>query len=246
MAKVSSNSVRVFFDEFNISGDFMATTFDDTPATPVVTTFSDIGPRRLMDNYDHASSHTGFLEPVTLLSDEFLFDALTDADDHHLLQLFEGSAEGDIAYESVVRMNGQPRTADVGGAIALNFDAAGSNGVVRAPLLGSKTSTGAEDLTGQSTGITTAGTIYAVTFRLIAFTGTSIPMTVEESQNDGGGDAYALISGLTSGALTVPGVVRATTTAASELWKRVSLAGTYSSAEIIVSAGTVAGSVPPV
>ena len=44
-----------------------------------------------------------------------------------------------------------------------------------------------------------------------------------------------------SGALTAVGAVRATTTAATEAWKRVNISGTFTSATILVTAGTVSG-----
>jgi hypothetical protein len=84
--------------------------------------------------------------------------------------------------------------------------------------------------------------VFRVIFRLLSFTGTSITMKLQGSSDDGAGDAYADIAGLTSGALTAPGVVVVTTTATLEAWKRVVCSGTFSAASVVVTAGVVAGS----
>ena len=110
-----------------------------------------------------------------------------------------------------------------------------------AGVLGNSTETGAGQSTGRNQGVTTSPEEYQVVFHLLAFTGTDITIKVQESQNDGGGDAYADISGLTSGALTGIGVVRVSVTASTEAWKRLDFSGTFSSATILVTGGTVAG-----
>ncbi len=241
MGKLSNSASRVFFDEFDLSGDLTGLTLNMTPELGVVTPLNATGPRRVMGNYDHDASFLGFLEPTDEGYDEKIFDALTDTSDHFLSQLFGANAEGSVAYDQVVRVNGQPRSGDIGGAVALNFDAAGSNGVVRGLVLGNVTSTGAEDRTGRNQGATSLNTIYAVIFRLLAFTGTDVTLKIQESSDDGSGDAYGDVSGLTSGALAAIGSVRATTSAATEAWKRLNISGTFSSATILVTGGTVAG-----
>ena len=216
---------------------------EQTVETPKAEAFSDIGPRRVMGNYDSSQSHLGLFEPGTGANeyDEELFAALLDGADHRVGQFFEGITAGNVAYENVTKFTANPRSAAIGDVVLAHFDSMGTDGTTRGIVLGSTTSTGAEDLTGISQAITTSPEQYTVVFRVIAFSGTDITMTIEESQNDGGGDAYALISGLTSGAVTGPDVVRVSTTATTELWKRVAITGTFSSAEILVTGGTLAG-----
>lgn len=241
MAKLPNVATRVYLDEFNLSGDLNAFTLNINQETPVCTAFSDEGPRRIIGNHDYDAGYIGFLEPVTLLYDEQIFDLLGDGSDHYIASCPGANAEGSVVYEGTYRLSGQPRSAELGGVVMLNFDVEGSGGLVRGVVLGNSVETG----TGQSTGIEQGATVspeeYQVVFRLIAFTGTDITIKVQESQNDDSGDPYADVSGLTSGALTEIGVVRASTTASTEAWKRLDFSGTFSSATILVTGGSVSG-----
>ena len=241
MAKQAAHGTRIYLDGYDLSGYLTATDLGVEQETPVVTCFGDAGPRAVVGNYGVAVSASGLFDGAAGRIDEII-DALRGNDsDHYLTQLFGGTVAGSISYDSIARMASEPRKADIGGAVMLDFSLAGSGGMARGMVLANKTSTGAENIAGVNQGVTTAGQVYAVTFRLLAFTGTSVTMKLQESQNDGAPDTYADIAGLTSGALSALGAVRVTTAAASEAWKRVVLSGTYSSALILVTAGVVAG-----
>ncbi len=241
MVKVANRLTRVYLDEFDFSGFLNSTDQNIDQELAVVTAFSDSGPRVVPGNYDVKHSDLGLFEPTDDGYDEQVHALLEDASDHFLTKLFGANAIGNVAYDSVVRLSGQPRSAAKAGAVLLNFDSGGAGGIVRGVVLGNKVTTGAESLAGQNQGATTSPTEYAVIFRVLAFTGTNITLKVQESSDDGGGDAYADIAGLTSGALTAIGVVRATTTATTEAWKRLNISGTFTSATILVTAGVVQG-----
>lgn len=243
MAKQAANSIRIYVDEFNFSGDLTSASMEVTPEIAKAEAFSTVGPARVMGSYDATQSHLGLFEPGTGANeyDEEVFAMLLDGADHYVGQFFAGTTAGNVAYEHVAKLSGNPRSAQRGDVVMAHFDTVGSGGTTRGIVLGAKTSTGTENLTGINQGTTTSPEQYTVVFRLIAFTGTNITMTIEQSSDNGGGDAYATISGVTSGSLTSPGVVQASTTATTEAWKRVALTGTYSSAEILVTGGTLAG-----
>ena len=243
MAKTAANVLRVYLDEFAISGYTNNSQMTVDQETLVTTCFEDAGPRRLVGNYDVMHDDAGFFEGGAGLFDVQL-DGLIDDNDHYLTKLPNGSAENSVAYDSVVRLTGKPMSAQAAGAILLKVASAGANGLVRGLVLGSATVSGAGDRTGRNQGATTLGQIYAVQFRVITFSGTNIVLKIQESSDDASADAYADISGLTSGTLTAAGVVRATTTAATEAWKRVNIStpGGFTSAVILVTAGVVAGS----
>ena len=246
MGKVPlSPDSRIYVDEFDFSGVLNSMGFDISQETPVVTCISDAGPRRVVGNYDAKQSHLGFFEGTEDGFDQQIHALLADGNDHYITHCFGASAEASVAYDFVARLSALPRSASEGGAILLNFDSESSEGVVRGLVLGNKTTTGAEDLDGQNQGATTANTIYAVIFRVVTFDGTDITLHIEESSDDGGGDAYADIAGLTA-TFTDIGVERHTTVAATEAWKRVVIAGDFTTALILVTAGTVQGTVPPV
>lgn len=241
MAKLPNVATRVYLDEFDLSGDLNAFTLNINQETPVCTAFSDTGPRRLVGSHDYDAGYIGFLEPVTLLYDQQIFDLLGDGADHYIASHPGANAEGSVVYEGTYRLAGEPRSAELGGVVMLNFDVAASAGLVRGIVLGNSVETGAGQSDGIEQGATTSPEEYQVVFRLIAFTGTDITIKVQGSSDNGGGDAYADVSGLTSGALTGIGVVRVSVTASTEAWKRLDFSGTFSSATILVTGGSVSG-----
>lgn len=240
MAKRASSISRVYFDEFHLSGVLNAWDLNHEQETPVVTALSDAGPRRLEGTYDFNAECLGFLEPADDGYDEQIYAALGDGSDHYLLLLPEGATEALIAYELITRLTRQPRIARTGEAILLHFSNAGSGPSSRGVLLYSAVPTGAVNSTGQNMGATVSGDTFQVVYRIIAFTGTNITLTIQESQNDGAPDAYAPITGLAE-TFTAIGVARDSVTIATEAWKRVAVTGTFTSATVVVTAGLITG-----
>jgi hypothetical protein len=239
VAKQPANVVRAYLDEINISGKISAFGLDLSQETPVVTCLSDDGPRRVVGNYDHKASFSGFFDGDDDEFDEQAFVNFRTDEDHYLSTLF-GTSEGVLSYQDVCRLVSQPRSGAVGGAIMLNLEAEGSGVRTRGVVLRNATVTGTGNGTGRNMGATLSGTLLAVHFHLIALTGTDIALKLQESSDDGGGDAYADITGLASGTLTGAGVVRKTTTAATEAYKRVVISSPsgFTSATIVVTAGS--------
>lgn len=105
------------------------------------------------------------------------------------------------------------------------------------------TATGAQ--TGRSHEVTVATTqTFVTTIRVKSVSGSgSVTFVVQESQNDGGGDAYANIAGPLSATFTAPGIQRLTTTGATELWKRINISA-FSGFTNVVATITVAVQMP--
>lgn len=243
MAKVANTATRTYFDEFDLSGELNSFGIDFEQEVTKSEGFSDTGPRRVIGNYDHSGSFLGMFEPTSGAYDDNIFAAIGDSSDHYMAVAPGANAEGSIVYERTVRVSDEPRSAQTGGLVLLNFDDEGAAGHVRGIILGNSTETGAGTSTGINQGATTTTAEYQVVFRLITFTGTDITIKVQQSSDDGSGDAYADVSGLTSGSLAAAGVVRVSTTASTEAWKRLdfSTSGGFSSAVILVTAGLVTG-----
>jgi hypothetical protein len=237
MAKVSNRLTRIYLDEFNFSGDLNSFNQQIMQEAVPVACFSDDGPRRVVGNYDAKIALAGYFNNTDDGIDEQIWARINDGSDHYLCILPGAYAIGSVAYEHVVAAEGQQRSGQTGGAVLLTCDCIGRNATYRGVVLGNKTSTGGENLAGQNMGVTTSGQEFAATFRLVSFSGTNITLKVQESSDDGGGDAYADISGLTSGALTTATSVRVSTTAATEAYKRLNISGSFSSAVVLVTAG---------
>lgn len=244
MAKSPAHSSFVYADEFNLSGYLNAFELGVDQENIDVTTFADAGPRRLVGNYQHKGSVSGFFDGVDNAFDEQVYVDLNTDEDHYLLKGPGAIAEGGIGYEQIIRLAGQPRSGQNGGAVLLNFSDEGSGGIARSTVLRSAAITTTGNGTGRNMGASTSGQVFQVVFRVISVSGSgTIAMKIQESQNDGGADAYADVSGLTSGSLTAVGVVRVTTTAATEAWKRVVIStfSGFTSVTVLVTAGIVAG-----
>ena len=241
MTKVSAQQTRVYLDEFDLSGDLNSSVLDVRNELANVTTFADSGPRRVEGNYDTTHQHTGFFDGAADGIDDALFAALGSNSDHYLAQLFAGDDEGSVGYESVVRIERQPRVARVGQALSLSFDAAGSNGTTRATVLRNATVTAVGTGTGRNLGATAAGQVVAVTARVIGGTFTNLAFDIQQSNDDGSADPYANVNGLAF-AFSAPGIARKTISAATEAWKRVrvtAFAGT--GAQLLVTIGVLQG-----
>lgn len=239
MAKIPANSIRAYLNEHNISGSLTSTQAKVAVATPTATAFLDDGPRRVVAGYDHSHSELALFDGDDDAFDEQLAALLADDDGTHYLTKVFGKVEGSVAYDYPVRISAAPLEAQAGNVIMRNFEAAGDGELSRGLCLAMATVTGAGNRTGRNMGATSSGERFRVVFRLVEFDGTNITLKLQESGDDGDADAYADISGLTSGALTGPDCVVVETTDATEAYKRVNIAGTFTSAVIVVTAGVV-------
>jgi hypothetical protein len=101
--------------------------------------------------------------------------------------------------------------------------------------IASQSSAGA--LTGVNDVAATTNFGLQVYVHLLSFTGTSITVKVQASDDNGSGDAYTDVTGAATAALTAIGAVRVETgpTAAAEKWLRVLTTGTFSAATFAVA-----------
>lgn len=239
MAKLPGSGTRIYIDEFHFSAVIKSGGLEISQATPVVTCLSDGGPRRVVDNYDHSGGDMGFFEPTDDDYDERMFARIGSASDILRTVLPGASAEGGPNYDQAVAVAREPRSWKTGDAVLLDVEWVGRGAMSRGLILANATVTGAGNRTGRNQGVKASGVTYRAIFRLISFSGTDITLKIQESSDDGSGDAYADVGGLTSGALTAAGIVAATTTAAMEAWRRVNISGTFSNAVILVTAGNL-------
>lgn len=239
MAKLPANGTRVWLDQFAIAGYLTAPSMGIKQETIKTDCLDSSGPRRLVGNYDHEADEMGFFDGDDDLIDEILHSLVGNANDHYLTHVWGQSAEGSPCYDQFVMLAEKPLSGKSGDAVLLSSKYVGSGGLSRGLLLANATVTGADNRTGRNQGAKASGITYRAIFRVISFNGTNITLKIQESTDDGAGDAYADVTGLTSGALTAAGVIVATTTAAMEAWRRVNVSGTFTSALIVVTGGNV-------
>jgi len=245
MAKGPAKNTRVWIDEHALSGYLSAVDWKLDQETIKVDNFLSNGPERVVGNYDHMLTLNGFFDGANDAFDEIAYANLKTDESHHAFVSFGGASEGAVGYEGAVRLKSDPRSAALGQAVLLNLETEGAGPVARSTILRAASITGTGNGTGQNLGATISGQLLTVVYRVLAVSGSgSITLQIHESQNDGGGDAYASIAALASGALTAVGVTRKTTTAASEAWKRVTVSAFsgFTSVTILVTIGVAAPS----
>lgn len=243
MAKFPARGGRAWIDAFALGGSINSMSQDIEQERAVVTCLADVGPRRLVGNYDHKHEHLGFFDGVALEFDPQAFVHLNTDEDHYLAQAFGSANEGDVVYEAIIRLREQVRSGGLGEAVLLNIQADGSNSLSRGLILRNAAVTGTGSGTGRNLGATVAGQTFQAMYRVLAVSGAgSITVRTYQSQNDGAGDAYTEIAGLAA-TFTAIGRQRFTTTAATEAWKQtvVSAFSGFTSVTLLATAGVVTG-----
>jgi hypothetical protein len=241
MPKQPAKNIRLYFDHIDLSGFANATEATIEQATPRAEAFSDEGPRRVVDTYDHSHSEMMFFDPAgTVPLDKRVFDLLGDEAQHVLLKAFAGLTLGNPAYDYPVMLKGDPLSAQLGGLQMLKFDSAGKDGVSRGVILHTGAIT-AGNQTGVNQGATSSGELYRVVFRLLAISTGSVTLKLQHSNDNGGGDPYADFGSLTTTSMNAAGTQIVSTTVATKAWKRVVATGSFTGAVALITAGRVAG-----
>lgn len=217
---------------YNLSGDISA--MDNVGGGPAVLDSTGIDKsanERMGGVRDGRIEFTSFFNPSTGQAHE-RFSALPSTD--QIVTYCRGTTLGNAAASCVAKQIGYDgkRAADGGFTFSVSAQANGF-GVEWGEQLtaGIRTDTSATNGSSVDYGATVGTTNFGLQMyvHLFAFTGTSVTIKVQSSTDDGGGDAFADITGATSGALTTIGATRVATgtTAAVERYLRVVTTGTF-------------------
>jgi hypothetical protein len=198
------------------------------------------------------ASMNGFLDVADGGFDEI--ESTFDGSIHYLSWLPAGLGIGLQAIEAQQRDTGDSRTFDQGGGALLNWSGGGTGGSVFGDQIsdGEQAFTATGDGTGVNNGATSATETFVAVIRLVSKAGTgSTTIRLHQSQNDGGADPYAQMTGLTIAVrglaaagtdevtFTGVGVAFISFTGATEAWKRLrihALSG-FTSVTLQASAG---------
>ena len=236
MAKTGASSARVLFDELDLSGFVNSYTFTINQEVINVRSLNSLAPEKVTDGYDWSLNYGAFGDFDAASIDAVVIQGTGP---HYTALIPNGFTAANIAYFGQAELSAKPITGSTGSAIGLSVDLSGDE-LSRGVLLDTRTATGTVDATGQNLGATSAGTTFAVTVHVVSGTFSDLDIEIQESSDDGSGDAYAAISGFTQSNISAAGVYRFTTTSATEAYKRVSVTGfTGTSATVHVVAGTV-------
>ena len=246
MGKVPGTGTRVYLAEFNLSGFGTAFVLGIEQVNPASAAMSDVGPRRVPAEYDWTGDLTSLFDGVDDQLDE-IFDNVRLGTSGQLaaqplLYAPAGDAVGDVAYEGLVSVNATPFQSRRNEVAMLNGQFEGRAGISRGEVNFNASVSGTGAQTSRNPGASAVDIEKQVVARVISGTFTVLDFDIQESSDDGGGDAFADVVGWDF-AFTAAGFLRKTITIAHEAWLRVNVdAFTGTSALLLVTIGDIAGS----
>jgi hypothetical protein len=226
MARVHGSNGRIYVDQYNLSGRANKLDLSMEIDLPDVSAFEDSGHAFVAGRPGWELDVEAFADYADDEIDEIINGFLTGT--HYVAAYFGGASAGSNGYEGVGNLTKQSRLSDNNDAAKMKFTFNGAEGTFmgRSSLLNSAlavTGTGAQ--TGINYGATVpSGTLIVLTSRVVAVSGSgSITVALQESSDNGGGDAYA--TAIAGSAQTALGVVRSTATAGGTLggWWRTNV-----------------------
>lgn len=240
MSKTSGLGQRLFVAGIDLSGDIGSIDSCSSPRAVLdVTGIDKSAMERIHGGKDGALEYTAFFNPATGASHD-TFSALPTSDVHEMW--CTGTAIGDPAACMVAKQIGYDGTRADDGAFTFKIASqANGYGLEWGRLLtaGIRTDSTATNGTSYDYGATVGTTAFGLQLyvHLFAFTGTSVTVKVQSSTDNGGGDAFADITGATTGALTTAGAARVATAsnASVERYLRIVTTGTFSNAQFAVA-----------
>lgn len=245
MAKSSGLGMGAFIDGYDISGDFQSIgRLGGGPAVIETTGIDKHAFERIGGRRDGAIDFVTYFNPDTIAGGQA-------ADRSHLvlrslpltdraLMITHPSGE---AWNLIAKQGGYDPTVAADGAITCAVSAqANGYGLEPGRLLtaGKVTQGSAGSLASIDFGAGFAGFTFGAQFHLhvFAFTGTSATVTIEQSSDDGGADAFAAVTGGAFAAASARGTQRIQTarTQTIERYLRVTTTGTFTNLVFAVTA----------
>lgn len=243
MSKQTALFSKLYVGGVDISGDTNSVDgLDKTRATLTATGLDVSSEERIFGLRDGAARFTSFFNPDAASAFDTLSDGLPDADTLVMWALSTDGAAlaaGDPAFflnAKEASYQGR-RGADASLTFSSDFVADGF-GAEWGSLLtaGEITQSSAGSTASVDGGAASANGLQAY-LQLLAFTGTSITVTIEESSDAGGGDAWAAVTDGAFSAMTAAGAQRIQTANSQtvEQHLRVTTSGTFTNAVFLVA-----------
>lgn len=241
-----SKASIIYYDGFRLSQivskaamEFKVPGVDVTPIEP-----SDGWDAFVQGKLGSVSSCSGFMDIDATGWDKKAFDSFTDGV-HQFTRLPVGGTAGSIAYLTNEISVGQPRAYDQANVVMLDWAGQATGPISRGSVLtASTTVTGTGAQAGRNIGTTTSTQTLVAHILLLAVSGSgSLTVEIQESSDNGSGDAYSSLSGMSATLTTVGTSARVTFTGtATETWKRsnVTAFSGFTNATILVAIGTAA------
>ncbi|MES2209442.1 MAG: hypothetical protein V4515_04565 [Chloroflexota bacterium] len=238
MAKQTGLGDRLYVGGYNLSGDTGSIGLIGGGPTPAEVTGIDVSAfERIAGRFDAGIEWSSWFNPTTLRAHDRYSDLLTTAQ-HYLYT--RGSAIGSAAAGMVGKQPDYSGSRGDDGSLTFALTAMPSEGYGlewgRLHTAASRTDTTATNGAGVD-GVTSSAYGITAYLQVLGLTGTSVTVTLQESSDNGAGDAFAAVVGGAFVAATARGAQRIQTsrTLTVERYLRVVTSGTFTSAEFLVS-----------
>ena len=240
MAKGTGLSTLFFVRGYDLSGDVGSIGTLSTPSGKLdVSGINVAGHERIYAKHDGMLTFNTFFNDA--VDQEHLILRAKNAGADTIISWFYGSTLGNPAYAIEAKQVDYPWTRGPDGSLeaTINAQANGRGGDWCKELTaGKRTDTAATNGTGVNNSAATAFGLAAY-LHVFSFTGTSMTAAIQESQNDGGADPYAAVTGGAFAAASAVGsqhIVTTSLTQSIEQWLRLVTTGTFNPCTFAVCA----------
>ena len=242
MAKSSGLGAQLFVGGVDLSGDTGAVDRIACPTAHLdITAINASGHERIFGQYDGALEFTSFFNDAAAQEHATLKAKASGADVN--MAYFQGSSIGNMAAFLTAKQVNYDGTRGQDGSFTFKVQGLANNyGLDYGEMLtaGKRTDSSATNGTSHNYGAATANGLVAH-LHVFAFTGTSVTVKIQQSSDNGSGDAFAdLITFTAATGVTSERKVTASLTTAVEQYLRVVTTGTFSSAVFAVCASRFA------
>ena len=243
MAKQSGLGDQLFIAGYDISGDVSTVALRKPSGVLDTTAINASGHERIYSTVDGAIDFTTFFNDATLAGgatnqEHFVLAAKGSGADR-IVTYFHGSAIGNMAAGMTSKQINYDGTRGQDGSFTFNIQAlANATGLDYGEMLtaGKRTDTSATNGSSHNYGAATANGLVAY-LQVFSFSGTSCTVKIQQSSDNGGGDAFAdLITFTAATGITSERKTTAAVTTAVEQYLRVVTTGTFSSCVFAVMA----------
>lgn len=242
MAKQSGLGAQLFVGGVDLSGDISAVTRIGCPTQHLdITAINASGMERIFGHYDGEIAFRSFFNDATSQQHPTLRAKQSGNDAN--VAYFQGSAIGNMAAFLTAKQINYDGTRAADGSLTFDVQALANNyGLDYGEQLtaGKRTDSTATNGSSHNYGTATANGLVAH-LHVFAFTGTSVTVKIQQSSDNGSGDAFAdLITFTAATGVTSERKVTASLTTAVEQYLRVVTTGTFSNAVFAVCASRFA------
>jgi hypothetical protein len=234
MTRKHGKDARILIDQYDASGLANTWTLNYNVDTSECTAMLDTSKEYLVGDYASDMSFGSYFDTGSDNWDEVSWQHIVQTGGTRYAALCPyGYTAGDVVYELTGAYTNKTIPSPVGDAVTLDGSIQGTK-TGRGIVLLNASITGTGEQTGQNYGATTAATTKIVVYRISGVSGPgNMVFALEESQDNGSGDAYAAIASFASGTLTANGVTVKSAAVATEAYLRVN-ATTFASTSATV------------